>query len=106
MIGQAEVIVGGEIEKSFAADFEARALGGVRAAQFAVQTLFVQRGQTPVQVFVERSHAVNLRFTICDLRVKRLAAASFANRMSKIHFGGIAQRPSIMLLVTLPVCCS
>src|ERR1019366_330155 len=48
MIGEAEVIVGGEIEKSFAADFEARALGGIHAAQFAVQTLFAQCGEATI----------------------------------------------------------
>ena len=48
MIGEAEIIVGGKIEKRFAADFDARALRGIHAAQFAEQILFAQRGEALV----------------------------------------------------------
>ena len=56
VIGQAEVIVGGEVEESLAVDLDAGGLGGVHAAQFAIQTLLPQINQARGQVLIESFH--------------------------------------------------
>src|SRR5450432_2636880 len=103
MIGNAKVIVGREIEKGFTAYFDARALRGIHASQFTVQPLLAQGCQAPVQLFLELIHPG--KSTIYDLRFtsKNRSGASIVNRESQIYLGGIAQRPSIMLALTLPV---
>jgi len=53
MIGKTEIIVGRKIEKSFAADLNARAGRGIHAAQLAEQVLFTQAGESLVEFFGE-----------------------------------------------------
>ena len=48
IVGQTEIIVGRKIQQRPAADLDARARRRIHAAQFAVQTLRLERGQTPV----------------------------------------------------------
>ena len=49
MIGEAEIVVGGKIEKRFAADCEVCSLRGIHAAQFAEQVLFAPAGKAAVE---------------------------------------------------------
>ncbi len=62
MVGKAEIIVGREIEESFAADFDARTLGGIHAAQFAEQMPPAQGVQPPLKFQIEISHGAIAQF--------------------------------------------
>jgi hypothetical protein len=68
---EAEVIIGGKIQKFFASDFDARALGGIHPAQFAEQVLFPQPAEARLQGFIERKHPTiyDLRFAIYEPKV-------------------------------------
>ena len=101
VVGEAEIIVRRKIKQRLSADLDVRALRRIHAAQFAKQTLAANGVQALSQFCIERSHAGNLRFTICDLRAKRRKPVNRKPEWAD-HFGGITQRPSIMLTSTGP----
>ena len=88
IVGKPEIIVGGKIEKDFAADFDARRLRRIHAAQFAMQTLFAQQFALPVQCIVKQIHC---RTTDKHRRTRMERRAC----LRRAH-GAIVHRPSIM----------
>ncbi len=55
-VGEAEVVVGREVEQRLAGDLDARGLGRINAAQFAQQSLLAQGRQSLSQFMVEVVH--------------------------------------------------
>ena len=70
MAGQAQVIIGGEIQEGPAAQLHAGAGRGINAPQFAMEALLAHGGKAFIERIGEGRHGENLRFMIYGLRAK------------------------------------